>query len=602
MENGAQTAAAMEGVHASVAGLDALFRKDAALTTGAPGASAGTGVGGGIDVLQRAYELRLDRLGLLSKLEAQIAGLKARDAAEALDLQHAMTPPEAPVHERTYAEMSAIEEIAGVLTISSPAAAALVTQSRQLCTLPLAMAALFAGTISWQHARIIADETEALGPAGGTALTAHFLDPDAPNPARGAAAGDLVPSRFRAKVRTWRERHHPESFEKRHAKSAADRRVEHCPDRDGMAWISAYLPADTASAIWNRTNALARGKQGPDETRTLPQIRADELSTALLTAGPTIGAGAGENSAGTDGGSDDVIGMAALSSAGAVDADRSPDAEDPTGTSGHGDGTGDPGTVPTPRADVLVTVPVLALLGLTDEPAMLDGHGPIPASMARKLVADGAHSFYRVLVDPRDGAPLEIGRKSYRLPETVKRWLRMRDGKCTFPGCNNHTLDNETDHLLAWQHGGTTGISNLGQACRKHHRIKHTSTWTPTPATKNEPPGWTSPTGRHYKSEHPDWNPSLWPAGIGSKEPFDPPDVSGVDMSPLPARLDSAPPYVEQPYEEPEGNNLVDSDAFAPDDPVWDDFYAVPFVLPPDPQEKWALEPWTLDGSIPVLT
>lgn len=53
--------------------------------------------------------------------------------------------------------------------------------------------------------------------------------------------------------------------------------------------------------------------------------------------------------------------------------------------------------------DVLVTVPVLSLLGLTDEPATLDGCGPIPASMARKLVADGANSFHRVLVDPQNG-------------------------------------------------------------------------------------------------------------------------------------------------------------------------------------------------------
>ena len=64
------------------------------------------------------------------------------------------------------------------------------------------------------------------------------------------------------------------------------------------------------------------------------------------------------------------------------------------------------GDVPVPRAQVLITVPVLSLLGTTEEPAMLDGYGPIPPSMARRLVADGAESFHRVLVDPRDGAPL----------------------------------------------------------------------------------------------------------------------------------------------------------------------------------------------------
>ena len=131
--------------------------------------------------------------------------------------------------------------------------------------------------------------------------------------------------------------------------------------------------------------------------------------------------------------------------------------------------------------------------------------------MARRLIADGADSFHRVLTDPRDGAPLEIGRTSYRLTTAQRQWLRLRDGRCPFPGCSNHSLDNEADHLLAWADGGTTGISNLGQPCPKHHRLKHGSAWTPTGASKDHPPGWTSPSGRHYPSEHQDWEPPHWP-------------------------------------------------------------------------------------------
>ncbi|MEO5321646.1 HNH endonuclease signature motif containing protein, partial [Arthrobacter sp. CC3] len=121
-------------------------------------------------------------------------------------------------------------------------------------------------------------------------------------------------------------------------------------------------------------------------------------------------------------------------------------------------------------------------------------------------------SFHRVLIDPRDGAPLEIGRTSYRLTQAQRRWLRLRDGKCPFPGCSNPSLDNEADHLLAWADGGATGISNLGQPCPRHHRLKHSSAWTPTGAGTNSPPGWTSPGGRHYPSEHQDWEPPHWPA------------------------------------------------------------------------------------------
>ncbi|MDQ0120577.1 hypothetical protein J2T22_003783 [Pseudarthrobacter defluvii] len=528
-------AAVVEGLESSMAAFRRLIQEDTALASGAC-------VGTDVDVLQRRYELRLKRLEVVKRLEGQLAAVKARDVADAVEIQHALLAPDAPVHERTYAEMSAVEEIAGVLTISSAAAGALVEHSRRICSLPLVFEALATGDMSWQHARIVADETESVDWTGAAALVAHFFDPDAPQPARGAAPGELVPSRFRAKVRGWRERHHPESIQKRHAKSTADRRMEYTPDKDGMAWVSLYLPGDTACAIWNRTTATARGLQGPDEERTLTQLRPDIAASLLLGAGQM----AGEGSTGTAPGTQGVTGI---------------------------------GKVPAPRADVLVTVPVFALLGLTDEPAVLDGFGPIPASMARKLVADGADSFYRVLVDPRDGAPLEIGRKNYRLTETIKRWIRLRDAKCTFPGCTNRTPDNETDHLTAWKHGGTTGTSNLAQLCPKHHRLKHHSQWTPDPANKNEPPGWTSPTGRHYNPEHPDpepthWPPESWPQG--SQWPQWLQWAAPALCQCLEASLNNLPQW------EPDDDRYVDLNDLPADDPLWAEFLATPFALFPE--------------------
>ena len=251
-----------------------------------------------------------------------------------------------------------------------------------------------------------------------------------------------------------------------------------------------------------------------------------------------------------------------------------------------------PGKVPAPRADVLVTVPVFSLLGLTDEPATLDGLGPIPASMARKLVADGAESFYRVLIDPRDGAPLEIGRTNYRLTETIKRWIRMRDTKCTFPGCSNPTPDNDTDHLHAWDHGGTTNVSNLAQLCPKHHRLKHNSRWTPTPATNHHPPGWTSPTGRHYQPEHPDPQPPHWPPGILSADhaeadatPFQDDDVQWQLL------LAGMPSWPDPPPEEPAGEAILDPDDISSADPLWEELHALPFVVPPDPLNGFTFLP-----------
>lgn len=59
--------------------------------------------------------------------------------------------------------------------------------------------------------------------------------------------------------------------------------------------------------------------------------------------------------------------------------------------------------------------------------------------------------------------------------------------------------------------------------------------------------------------------------------------------SAYPAWLDTAPPHSEPPGDEPSGEYVVDSDDFAPEDPVWDAFYAKPFILPPDPQPDWEL-------------
>ncbi|MDQ0635470.1 hypothetical protein QFZ40_003379 [Arthrobacter pascens] len=446
------------------------------------------------DPLRQLADDYLDGLGAVARAEAQLAGLKVLLAKGFEQATQAMGLPAASPQEHTAQEMALVAEVACVLTVSERAAGALLAASRELTTtLPRTLAALQDGSISWQHAQVMVDETTGLDAAGAAALESHFLapdllnvDPEKPGSVWSCPAGELVPSRFRAKARTWRERHHPVSIEIRHTRSILDRRVEYVPDRDGMAWLSAYLPADTAAGIWDRTTTAARAMQGPDEDRTLTQLRADTMATWLLE-GTTTDTDTGNTATITGTGT-------TTATTGAMDA-----------------GTTISGGVPSPKAQVLVTVPVFALMGLTDEPAILDGYGPIPASMARRLVADGADSFHRVLTDPRDGAPLEIGRTSYRIPTAMRQWLRLRDGKCPFPGCNNHSLDNEADHLLAWHKGGTTGITNLGQPCRKHHRLKHSTAWKPTQATKDKPPGWTSPTGRHYQSEQQNWEPPHWP-------------------------------------------------------------------------------------------
>ena len=256
-------------------------------------------------------------------MEARLAALKVYFTTGYAAAAEAIAAPAASPQERTARQMAVTAEVACVLTVSERSAAALLAEAATLTSgLPLTLSALRAGTLSWQHARVMCDETSGLEPSAAAALEAHFLDPEAPFAARGCPAGELVPARFKAKARSWRERHHPVSMEARHRKGVADRRLDFAPDRDGMAWISAYLPADTASGVWARATEAARALQGPSESRTLTQLRADVAATWLLA--------------------------------------------------GVAEGT------PSPAAQVLVTVPVLTLAGTGDEPALLDGYGPIP--------------------------------------------------------------------------------------------------------------------------------------------------------------------------------------------------------------------------------
>ena len=146
------------------------------------------------------------------------------------------------------------------------------------------------------------------------------------------------------------------------------------------------------------------------------------------------------------------------------------------------------------RAVVAVTVPVLTLLGRSDEPAQLDGYGPIDAETAREL-AGTATSFTRLLTDPHTGATLGVDRRSYRPPAELRRALAHRDQTCRFPGCDRPARGSELDHTVPWQHGGVTDAANLAHLCASHHRLRHLTTWEPT----NRGGGgidWASPAGR----------------------------------------------------------------------------------------------------------
>ncbi|MCU1446599.1 MAG: endonuclease [Cryobacterium sp.] len=95
----------------------------------------------------------------------------------------------------------------------------------------------------------------------------------------------------------------------------------------------------------------------------------------------------------------------------------------------------------------------------------------------------------------RTGVVLSVGNEQYAVPADLRRWLRLRDGTCRFPGCTRPAARSDIDHTKAWEHGGPTDHDNLAHLCRMHHRLKHHTLW----AVEQEPGGvlvWTSPAGQ----------------------------------------------------------------------------------------------------------
>lgn len=261
-----------------------------------------------------------------------------------------------------------------------------------------------------------------------------------------AIAGDaarLTPVRFRLRARATRERLHSVSLTER-AKAAAETRVVWIENElDGMAVLSMRLPADLAHRGYAAIDGGARSLRGcVDEQRTLDQLRAD-VAGDLLT-----GSAAGRSS-----------------------------------------------------VSVAVTVPVLTLLGASDEPATLDGYGPIDAATARRLAAH-APSFTRLLTHPVSGGLLDVDRASYRPPADLKRWLAVTDVLCTFPGCGRLARNSDIDHTVDRQHGGATRAGNLAHLCRHHHRLKHQTRWQVRQGPERTIT-WTSPTGHERDADPP---------------------------------------------------------------------------------------------------
>jgi hypothetical protein len=143
-----------------------------------------------------------------------------------------------------------------------------------------------------------------------------------------------------------------------------------------------------------------------------------------------------------------------------------------------------------------VCVALSTLTGQDNQPAELDGHGPIPAALARRLADDPTGTWRRLVTDPL-GKLIDYGRTVYKPPAALRDFIIARDRTCRFASCNRPACRCEIDHIVSWEDGGLTNEPGLQALCCRHHHFKHENDWT----VERRADGttiWTNPAGQTF--------------------------------------------------------------------------------------------------------
>jgi hypothetical protein len=412
------------------------------------------------------------------------------------------------------------EEIAAALRLSPATAQAKMDTARILVNqLPATCAALASGEISVAHATVIARESAPLLRGGIDREVIAQIEKSAI-----ANAEFHTPAQVANKIRTAVSRALPTECEESFARAHELRKVSCYPERDGMATVIALLSAPDAQSV---LIAIERHLQRKDREALQSSSSRNSIATQNSTSSQT--SATTQNSSVTTQNSSvtiqnslsrgtDLANSAEIPNPWRVDNRRADafveiinefltsDVLDQTATDQAATDQADStnrnlskqkqiknlGRKP---VTINVTIDLPTLLNMAENPGQLSGYGPIPASLARELAADG--NWKRFITDPTSGELLDIGRKSYRPSQHLVDFLIARDRTCRFPGCRYPAHRSDIDHVTPWDDGGKTTPENLGSLCRRHHRLKTHGGWKVTSASDGSCE-WISPNGKHY--------------------------------------------------------------------------------------------------------
>ena len=171
--------------------------------------------------------------------------------------------------------------------------------------------------------------------------------------------------------------------------------------------------------------------------------------------------------------------------------------------------TGRPADVPVPVA-VEVVITDETLLGGETTPARVPGYGPIPATVACRLVERAVTddrstaTLRRLYKHPDSGALVAMESRARYFPKGLARFIAIRDDTCRTPYCDAPIR--HTDHATPNARGGpTTELNGVGvcEACNyaKEAPGWRVHTWCDDKGTHTVE--FTTPTGARHPSKAP---------------------------------------------------------------------------------------------------
>jgi hypothetical protein len=226
----------------------------------------------------------------------------------------------------------------------------------------------------------------------------------------------------------------PAALVARRRKAESERRVTLRPAPDTMTYLTALLPVKEGVAALAALTRCADSARAAGDERTRGQVMADALVARVC------------------------------GSAGAA-------------------GDGNPAGISAPVSLGLVMTDG-ALFGGTDDPAHLEGFGPVPAELAREIVIgacgrDEEVWLRRLYASPTTGELVAMDARGRRFRGSLGRFVRLRDRVCRTPWCDAPIR--HIDHVRRHADEGATNTENAQGLCESCNYAKDAPGWRARP-------------------------------------------------------------------------------------------------------------------------